>query len=138
MVKVHSTDELKNFKEQHSASVCPKGGSPGKRNHTGIVHLERQKKGRKGKIRSRKGEIGGQIVTKSSPNRAQEPSELLKKTESVNSIERGGWEQMGLWRKRNLSLTRHNHDADAKITYELFRGREQSSEDSFNCTESQT
>ena len=49
MVKVHSTDELKNFKEQHSASVCPKGGSPGKRNHTGIVHLERQKKGRKGK-----------------------------------------------------------------------------------------
>ena len=49
MVKVYSTDELKNFKEQNSTSVCLKGGSPGKRNHTGIVHLERQKKGRKGK-----------------------------------------------------------------------------------------
>ena len=49
MVKVYSTDELKNFKEQNSASIYPKGGSPGKRNHTGIVHLERQKKGRKGK-----------------------------------------------------------------------------------------
>ena len=49
MVGVYSTDDLKNSKEQSSASICPKGGSPGKRNHTGIVHLERQKKGRKGK-----------------------------------------------------------------------------------------
>ena len=49
MVRVYATDDLKNFNEQNSASICPKGGSPGKRNHTGIVHLERQKKGRKGK-----------------------------------------------------------------------------------------
>ena len=49
MVRVYSTEDLKNSKDQNIASICPKGGSPGKTNHTGIVHLERQKKGRRGK-----------------------------------------------------------------------------------------